>query len=116
MLKRGDDGRLMWKSDRRRPYDYDMILRHLAGFEARVPDMTARFLLARGGESLIITEDAADDFTARFPDGRLVNIPGAGHNVQEDNPRDLAEALRAFWGGRPRSMMLQAGGEKGDRP
>jgi pimeloyl-ACP methyl ester carboxylesterase len=100
LLKRGDDGRLVWKSDRRRPHDYSMILGHLADFDARVPNMAAPFLLAKGGESLIITEDAADAFTARFPDGRWINIAGAGHNVQEDNPRDLAEALRAFWGGR----------------
>jgi len=104
LLKRADDGRLVWKSDRRRPSDYAMILRHLAGFEARVPNMTAPFLLARGGESQIVSEDAAHDFTARFPDGRWINIKGARHNVQEDNPRDLADALRAFWGGRLRSM------------
>jgi pimeloyl-ACP methyl ester carboxylesterase len=58
LLKRGDDGRLVWKSDRRRPSDYAMIA-------------------------------------------------GAGHNVQEDNPRDLADALRAFWGGRLPSMTLK---------
>jgi pimeloyl-ACP methyl ester carboxylesterase len=106
LLKRTDNGRLVWKSDRRRPSDgyYAMILKHLAGFEARVPNITAPFLLARGGESQIVSEDAAHDFTARFPDGRWINIKGAGHNVQEDNPRDLADALRAFWGGRLRSM------------
>ena len=104
LLKRADDGRLVWKSDRRRPSDYDMILKHLASFEARVPNMTAPFLLARGAESLIVSEDAAHDFTAQFPDGRWINIKGAGHNVQEDNPRDLAVALRAFWGGRLRSI------------
>jgi len=109
LLKRGDDGRLVWKSDRRRPYDYAMILRHLAGFEARVPGMAAPFLLARGGDSLIITEEAAHDFTARFPDGRWVNIAGAGHNVQEDNPRDLAETLGAFWSGRLHSSRSRAG-------
>jgi pimeloyl-ACP methyl ester carboxylesterase len=103
LLKRGADGRLVWKSDRRRPADYAMILRHLAGFEARIPDMAAPFLLARGGDSLILTEEAAEDFTAQFPDGRWINIAGAGHNVQEDNPRDLADALRVFWGGHLRS-------------
>ena len=109
LLKRGDDGRLVWKHDgrHRRPSDYAAILGHLAGFEARVHDMAAPFLLARGGESLIVTEDAAHDFTARFPDGRWINIAGAGHNVQEDNPRDLADTLRAFWGGRLQSMTLK---------
>jgi pimeloyl-ACP methyl ester carboxylesterase len=60
-----------------------------------------------GGESQIVSEDAAHNFTARFPDGRWINIKGAGHNVQEDDPRDLADALRAFWGGRLRSMTLK---------
>jgi pimeloyl-ACP methyl ester carboxylesterase len=104
LLKRSDDGLLVWKSDRRRPSDYAMILKHLAGFEVRVQNMTAPFLLARGSESQIVSEDAADDFTARFPDGRWINIKGAGHNVQEDNPRDLADTLRSFWGGRLRSI------------
>jgi pimeloyl-ACP methyl ester carboxylesterase len=109
LLKRGDDGRLVWKCDQRyrRPSDYTVLLEHLAGFEARVPGMAAPFLVARGNESLIISEDAARDFTARFPDGRWINIAGAGHNVQEDNPRDLADALSAFWGGRLRSMTLK---------
>jgi len=97
LLKRGADGRLVWKSDRQRLTDYPGVLKHLAGFEARVPNMTAPFLLARGGDSLIVSEDAAHDFTARFPDGRRVTIKDAGHNVQEDNPRDLADALKAFW-------------------
>jgi pimeloyl-ACP methyl ester carboxylesterase len=99
LLKRSEDGRLVWKCDQRyrRPSDYAVLLEHLAGFEARVPSMAAPFLLARGGDSLIVSEDAADAFAARFPDGRWINIAGAGHNVQEDNPRDLAKALRAFW-------------------
>jgi pimeloyl-ACP methyl ester carboxylesterase len=109
LLKRGDDGRLVWKCDRRyrRPSDYAALLKHLAGFEARVPEMAAPFLLARGGESLVVSEDAAHHFTAYFPDGRWINIKGVGHNVQEDNPRDLADALRAFWAGRLRSMTLK---------
>jgi pimeloyl-ACP methyl ester carboxylesterase len=107
LLKRDRDGRLVWKSDRRRPSDYEMILDHLAGFETRVADMTKPFLLARGGDSRIVSEDAARDFAARFPDGRWITIAGAGHNVQEDNPRDLADALRAFWGGRLPSMTLE---------
>ena len=102
LLKRGDDGRVVWKCDQRyrRPSDFAVLLEHLAGFEARVPNMAAPFLLARGGDSLIVSEDAANEFATRFPDGRWINIAGAGHNVQEDNPRDLAKALRAFWGGR----------------
>ena len=105
LLKRGDDGRLVWKCDQRyrRPSDYAALMEHLAGFETRVPTLSAPFLLARGGDSLIVSEEAANDFAARFPDGRWINIAGAGHNVQEDNPRDLAKALRTFWDGGWRS-------------
>ena len=117
LLKRGGDGRLVWKCDRRyrRPSDYAALLRHLAGFEARVPNMAGPFLLARGGKSPIVSEDAAHDFTARFPDGRWTNIKDAGHNVQEDNPRDLADALRAFWCGRLPSMTQTGTRHRGGR-
>jgi hypothetical protein len=49
LLKRGDDGRVVWKCDQRyrRPSDFAVLLEHLAGFEARVPNMAAPFLLAR---------------------------------------------------------------------
>jgi pimeloyl-ACP methyl ester carboxylesterase len=106
LLKRGGDGRLVWKCDRRyrRPSDYDALQKHLAGFDARVPNMAEPFLLVRGDNSPVVSEDAAHDFTARFPDGRWVNIRDAGHNVQEDNPCDLADVLRAFWCGRLPSM------------
>lgn len=112
LLKRGDDGRLVWKGDRRRPTDFGAILRHLAGFEGRIHEMAAPFLLARGADSLIVTREAAHSFTARFPNGRWLDIPGAGHNVQEDNPRELADALRDFWAGRLPSMTLHEVGRR----
>jgi pimeloyl-ACP methyl ester carboxylesterase len=117
LLKRGDDGRLVWKCDRRyrRPPDYAALLQHLAGFEARVPTVAEPFLLARGGKSPIVSEEAAHDFTARFPDGRWINIKDAGHNVQEDNPRDLADALRAFWSGHLPSMTQKGTGQPARR-
>ncbi|SKA40628.1 Pimeloyl-ACP methyl ester carboxylesterase [Enhydrobacter aerosaccus] len=99
LLKQGHDGRLAWKCDLRYrgASDYAVLLHHLAGFEARVPDMAHPFLLARGGNSRVVSEEAADDFVRRFPDGRWINVENAGHNVQEDNPRDLAHALEVFW-------------------
>lgn len=116
LLRCDENGRLVWKRDHRRPADYPMILAHLAGFEARVGAMAAPFLLAKGGQSLIVTEDAVRDFTAHFPDGRWIDIKDAGHNVQEDNPRDLAEALRAFWAERLQPRGLACPDTKGGRP
>ena len=51
-------------------------------------------LVARGGQSRTLTDAAAADFAGRFPNGRWTVIPQAGHNVQEDNPVALAQALR----------------------
>lgn len=112
LLRRDDDGRLLWRADRRRPTDFAAILRHLAGLETRVHEMAAPFLLARGGDSLIVTREAAHSFTARFPNGRWLDISGAGHNVQEDNPRELVNALRDFWAGRLPSMRLDDAGRR----
>lgn len=112
LLRRDDDGRLLWRADRRRRTDFAAILRHLAGFEGRVHEMAAPFLLTRGADSLIVTREAAHSFTARFPNGRWLDIPGAGHNVQEDNPRELANALRDFWTGRLPSMTLDDVGRR----
>lgn len=96
LLRRGPDGRLVWKSDPRHA-EFERIVDRLRSLEGRVDAFPAPFLLAHGGRSRIISADAARAFAARFPDGRTVEIADAGHNVQEDNPRVLAEALRTFW-------------------
>ncbi len=38
----------------------------------------------------------AEDAVARIPGARLVVIPGCGHRVLLENPRELAEAVREF--------------------
>jgi pimeloyl-ACP methyl ester carboxylesterase len=96
LLRRAHDGRLVWKRDDAH-VNIDRITEHLANFEPRVGQVAAPFLLVRGGRSRIVTPKAAADFTNRFANGRWVEIADAGHNVQEDNPRDLAAALAAFW-------------------
>jgi pimeloyl-ACP methyl ester carboxylesterase len=99
LLRQGPDGRLAWKRDPR-PRDIGWILRQLQTLDRRVSAFAAPFLLARGGRSRILSSEDAQAFVARFQDGRSVEIADAGHNVQEDNPRDLAEALSQFWTGR----------------
>lgn len=55
-------------------------------------------LLVRGGESRLLSLDAARDIVDRIADARLVEIPGAGHHVLIDQPRALQETLVRFLG------------------
>jgi pimeloyl-ACP methyl ester carboxylesterase len=44
----------------------------------------------------VLPQATAERLVGQIPDGRLVVVPDAGHNVQEDNPAALIIALRAF--------------------
>lgn len=53
-------------------------------------------LVVRGCESTLLTEDGARSLVSELSDGRLVEIPDAGHHVQLDRPDALLTALRGF--------------------
>jgi len=53
-------------------------------------------LLVRGAESDVLSADVAKRMIDALPDGRLVEIPGAGHTVPADQPEAFARAVRAF--------------------
>lgn len=55
-------------------------------------------LLVRGGESQLLTSEAAREFVAQLPDGRLVEVPGAGHHVFLDQPEIVLGLLSEFFG------------------
>jgi pimeloyl-ACP methyl ester carboxylesterase len=94
--RRTEEGRYRWKIDRRRPFDYDHILAKLA----ELPELAARIgrpvLIARGARSKIFSDDAAARCAALFARGQWTRIAEAGHNIQEDNPRALLDALKPF--------------------
>ncbi|WP_332773458.1 alpha/beta fold hydrolase [Phenylobacterium sp.] len=92
LMKAGPDG-FGLRQDRRRPPDFPHILGKLADLEGLAPTVACPVLVVRGARSRIVTDDTASAFAGRFPDGRWCVIPDAGHNVQEDNPVALAEAL-----------------------
>ena len=97
LLRRRGDGEWEWRRDSRRMVDYPHILSHIQGLADRVSAFDAPFLMVRGARSRSMPAPAAVAFAARFRNGRFVEISDAGHNVQEDNPAALIEALRAFW-------------------
>jgi pimeloyl-ACP methyl ester carboxylesterase len=53
--------------------------------------------MVRGGRSKVLTRSTAEAFAATFPKGHFIEICDAGHNVQEDQPLALIEALCRFW-------------------
>jgi pimeloyl-ACP methyl ester carboxylesterase len=96
-LRRLPNGKLGWKYDRR------MLTGNTQGIAAALRELGERAhavscatLVVRGGESDVVTRAGAEAFAARFPAGRFVEIPGAGHSVQGDAPAALVAQLRQF--------------------
>ena len=53
-------------------------------------------LIVRGSASDILSADIAKRMLETLPDGRLVEVAGAGHTVPGDQPDAFARAVRAF--------------------
>jgi pimeloyl-ACP methyl ester carboxylesterase len=93
------DGGLEWK--------YDKALRDMMRHGGRretidlwepLRRITAPTLLVRGADSDVLSADVAKRMIDALPDGRLVEIAGAGHPVPLDQPEAFARAVRAFLG------------------
>ena len=106
-LKPTEEGRWTWKQDNRgrRAVDAPNLSKDemKAASETRADAMwddlkaiKTPTLLMRGGISNVLALDAAESVAEGMPDCRLVEIPGAGHRVQGDNPKDFATELDSF--------------------
>jgi len=95
LLKAAPDG-FMLRQDRRRPNDFPHILGKLAMLAVLAPQVNCPVRVGRGGaDGRILTDQTAGRLRRGFP-GRPLDAGGrGGHNVQEDNPVDLAAALAA---------------------
>ena len=62
-------------------------------------DVQCRTLLVRGGDSPLLSIEAARDFVSRLPAGQLLEIQDAGHHVLIDQPEHLFETLEDFLSG-----------------
>jgi pimeloyl-ACP methyl ester carboxylesterase len=94
--QRTAEGRYRWKSDRRRPHDYDHILAKLAELPTLAAHIACPVLVARGARSRIFSDEAAARCAALFARGEWLPIEEAGHNIQEDSPRALLDALKSL--------------------
>ncbi|MGP0059148.1 MAG: alpha/beta fold hydrolase [Beijerinckiaceae bacterium] len=90
------DGSLAWCRDDRTPLDFPHILAKLDELATLAPAMRCRALIVRGGRSRVLTDDKAARFAALFQQGQWAVVAEAGHNIQEDKPKELAALIRAF--------------------
>ena len=96
-LRRAPDGALTWK--------YDKALRDMMRTGGRrdsvdlwapLPRITCPTLVVRGAVSDILSSEIAKRMLEALPDGRLVEIAGAGHTIPGDQPEAFAQAVRTF--------------------
>ncbi|MBI2867118.1 MAG: alpha/beta hydrolase [Chloroflexi bacterium] len=93
-VKQLPSGTWTWKHD----------IRHLAAagrepFEVtfkKLGDITLPTLIVRGGESNILSPEAAVRMEKSLPNARLVTVEGASHSVMGDNPSGFLAAVRPF--------------------
>jgi len=64
------------------------------------PDIETRFdgptLFLSGGESTYVTQEHRPRIKALFPKARFMKIPGAGHWLHADKPREFEAAIRGW--------------------
>ena len=98
-IRRGPDGVLTWKYDRElREMMRRGGRRETLDLWACLPRITCPTLLIRGAESDVYSPELAQRMLAALPDGRVVEVPGAGHTVPGDRPEQFADLVRRFLG------------------
>jgi esterase len=64
------------------------------------PEVTGKFdgstLFLTGAESSYVLPEHRDSILARFPKARFAKIPGAGHWLHAEKPREFEETVRVF--------------------
>lgn len=64
------------------------------------PEVTGAFdrptLFLSGGNSDYVTRDMRPDIKRQFPEAKFAKIPGAGHWLHAEKPREFEAALRAY--------------------
>ena len=84
------DGGWAWRYDQLvAPPDFTPLWDDVAAL--RVPT-----LLVRGGESAFVGDEDEQEFRRLHPATRSAVVAGAGHSVQSDRPRELAELIVQF--------------------
>ena len=93
-LKQLPDGRWTWKQDHRP----GAVRRHapLAELWNELPKIAVPTLLMRGAQSNVLSAEVAQRAINSLPQGKLITIDPATHNVHSDNPNAFAHELHSF--------------------
>ncbi len=97
-LRRQPDGELTWKYAKGLREMMRAGRRDAADLWEPLPHITCPTLVVRGSESDILAPEVAKKMAERLPDGRVVEIAGAGHTVPADRPEDFVREIRGFLG------------------
>jgi pimeloyl-ACP methyl ester carboxylesterase len=99
-LRQEADGMWAWKYDPRRmgPAGSDPDRRAEVVWSA-IERIECPTLVVRGADSDLFLERDAAKLVSRLRHAQFVEIPGAGHTVQGDQPRALTAALHTFLDG-----------------
>jgi esterase len=92
------DGKFVSKVDHRRfnPSDPGLITRSTGLELEEVTQIACPVLVVRGGESAVLTAEAAERFVDVLPQGQLVTVPDVGHNVHGGNTAGFVEVVDPF--------------------
>jgi pimeloyl-ACP methyl ester carboxylesterase len=94
MLRRVD-GKYVSKVDHRRVPEPAEMSAQKVGFD-ELSGLDLPVLVIRGEESNVLEQDAAERFVAALPQGKLVIVSKAGHNVHGANTPEFLEAVGPF--------------------
>ena len=83
----------IWQSKGNRAPERENLVERFRHAASRV---TCPTLIVQGGLSDVFTAEDAQKLAASFPHGRYAQVAEAGHTVQGDNPRVLAQAVSQF--------------------
>jgi len=95
-LKQQPNGKWTWKFDQKRLGTGGRSGLGPEGLWEEVRKIRCPTLIIRGGESDILTPEAAQRLQTAIPQSRLAVVPGAEHSVMGDNPVGFAAAVRDF--------------------
>jgi len=97
-LRRLPDGRWTWKYDRRHMTRerFEALREQVGDLWDLIGTVTCPTLVVRGERSDVVTPESAKALAEALPEGESATVAGAGHTVQGDSPRGLAEVLEDF--------------------
>jgi pimeloyl-ACP methyl ester carboxylesterase len=91
------DGTWVWRYDVR-DFSGERALAERRGLWDDLSSLRMPCLFVIGGESGFATAGDLDEVRRRVPSVHIESVPGAGHAVQSDRPKPLAELIEAFIG------------------